>query len=187
MYYRREIEEITRELSARGDRALRLIGIDGPGAAGKSTLAGELGAALGASVIAADDFYLPPARRPERVADHYDWRRLEQQVLLPVRTGRPVHYQRYDWPRDALAEWHEVPAGRPVIVEGVYVLRPGVRTYFTYSIWVDAPHAVRLRRGLERDGVDAGAQWEVWMRSEDEYIRTVGPAQTANRRVTGAR
>jgi uridine kinase len=186
MYYEREVEEIARGISARVGRAERLIGIDGPGAAGKSTLAGELGAVLGAGVIAADDFYLPTARRPERIPDHFDRRRLEQEVLLPVVTGRPVRYQRYDWAQDALAEWHDVPAGRPVIVEGVYVLRPGVRTYFTYTIWVDAPCDVRLRRGLERDGAGARAQWDVWMRSEDEYIRHVGPAQVADRRVPGS-
>jgi uridine kinase len=187
MYYEREIEEIARDLSARGGHAEHLIGIDGPGAAGKSTLAGELGGVLGAHVVAADDFYLPTARRPERLADHYDWRRLEQEVLLPVLTDRPVRYRRYDWTRDALAEWHAVPAGRPVIVEGVYVLRPGLRPYFTYTIWVDTPREVRLRRGLERDGADARAQWDAWMHSEDEYVRDVDPAQTADRRVAGAR
>jgi uridine kinase len=167
--------------SARTVRALRLIGLDGPGAAGKSTLAGELGAVVGASVIATDDFYLPAARRPDPIADHYDWRRLEQEVFLSVLMGRPARYRRYDWTQDALAEWHNVPAERPGIVEGVYVLRPGVRAYLTYSIWVGAPHEVRLRRGLERDGVGARARWEAWMRSEDEYVRHVGPAQIAAR------
>jgi uridine kinase len=108
-------------------------------------------------------------------------------VFLPVLTGRPVRYQRYDWTQDALAEWHDMPAERPVIVEGVYVLRPGVRTYFTYTIWVDAPRDVRLRRGLDRDGAAARAQWDVWMRSEDEYIHHMDPAGTADRRVAGSR
>jgi uridine kinase len=186
MYYEREIEEITRELSARGDRARRLIGIDGPQAAGKSTLAGELAAALGASVIAADDFSLSVARRPERIADHYDWRRLEQEVFLPVLTGQPVCCQRYDSTDDTLREWHDVDAGRSVIVEGVYVLRPGVRTYFTYCIWVDAPHHVRRRRGQGRESAAAYAQWDVRDRSEDEYIRHVDPGRTVDRPVGGA-
>ena len=46
-----------------------LVAIDGRCAAGKTTLAGELQAALGCNVVHMDDFYLPFSRRTaERMA-----------------------------------------------------------------------------------------------------------------------
>jgi uridine kinase len=163
--YGREIQEIVRDLAARGDGARRLIGIDGPGAPGRRTLATELAGALGGTLVGVDDFSLPPARRSRGIADHYDWRRLEHRLLLPVAAGRATLYQRYDRAGDALDDWHDVPAGRPVIVEGPYVLRPGVRTYFTYRIWVEAPREARLPR-------------------DEAYAQRVRPAESANRCVT---
>jgi len=57
----------------------------------------------------------------------------------------------------------------------------------TGHLWIDAPHDVRLRRGLERDGAAARTQWDAWMCSEDDYVRYVRPAQTADRRIAGGR
>jgi uridine kinase len=184
--YEREVASIVGELGGGKPLAELLIGIDGPGGAGKSTLARELAARIDASIIQADDFYRPGRdRRAETgIGEAYDWRRLQDQVLEPLKSGQPARYQRYDWQEDALAEWHDVPSG-PLIVEGIYVLRTELRPYFDYSIWVEAPSGQRLRRGLARDGSGARRQWDEWMELEDEYVRRQRPDQYANRRVSG--
>src|SRR5579859_161777 len=117
---------VNRCLSA---NSLFIVGIDGCGGAGKSRLATEVRAALAGrgrdiSVVHMDDFYLPSVLRNEALAldaigSAFDWRRLRDEVLAPLTAGQPARYQRYDWPSDALAEWHDVPHGL-VIVEGVY-------------------------------------------------------------------
>jgi uridine kinase len=185
--YERDVTSIVNELGDRQPLDELLIGIDGPGGSGKSTLARELAARIDASTVQGDDFYRP--RRDRRAAsgtgETFDWRRVQKEVLEPLKSGRPAHYQRYDWGRDALAEWREVAPGR-VIVEGICILRTELRSYFDYSIWVEAPSHQRLQRGLARDGAEAHQQWNEWMELEDTYVRAQRPEQHADRVVNGA-
>jgi uridine kinase len=158
---------------------LRLIGIDGCGGAGKSTLAGSLGAA---AVVALDDFYVGSGFVP----DALDWRRLRAEVLVPLRAGRTARYRRFDWDAGALAEWHAVRPSGLVVVEGVTVLRRELRDLFDHRIWVEAPRALRLARGVERDGEDARGRWErEWMPAEDAYVADHRPQDAADETVSG--
>ena len=174
---------------ARASATAPLIGVDGPGGSGKTTLARELGGTLGASIVAVDDFYRPLAERGRdcEIGGEYDWRRLEVQVLIPLRQERPARYQRYDWSTDQLRGWAEVPATKPIVVEGVYALRNELVDYYDYRVWVAASRATRLRRGLARDGQEARERWLDWMRREGAYVATHRPDERADRRVDGNR
>jgi uridine kinase len=153
-----------------------LVGIDGPGASGKSTLAGLLADHLAhAVVVHADDFYLPTTIRHSREGEAgalFDLPRLAQQLVIPATSsGLALRYQRYDWDRDSLVEWIDVPPGVPVVVEGVYCLQRQMRAMYTYTVFCRAEAAIRLRRGLARDGEEARAMWvEEWMPAEDRYV-----------------
>jgi uridine kinase len=59
-----------------------------------------------------------------------------------------------------------VPAAPVVIIEGVSSARREVAPHLALAIWVHAPRAVRLPRGLERDGEAARPAWERWMAEE---------------------
>ncbi|MFE9576278.1 uridine kinase [Nocardia sp. NPDC006044] len=98
------------------------------------------------------------------------WPRLETEVLEPL--GRDTHarYRRYDWDLRALAEWHEIVPGGVVILEGVSSSRAAVRSRLSLAIWVDTSRALRLTRGLERDGAAALPLWEQWMADEDTHF-----------------
>jgi uridine kinase len=186
-----------RDLSAvaAAARALRrpgktlVVGIDGPGGAGKSTLARRLGDHLApATIVAMDDFYRPGADRadragapaPRQIAADFDWQRLLHQVLRPLRYGS-ARYQRYDWAADRLAEWHDVPGGGTVLVEGVYALKRELREHYDYRLWVTASDAVRLERGVARDGEAARATWLTgWMPAEDAYALSERPVCAAD-------
>jgi uridine kinase len=144
----------------------RLIAVDGPGGAGKTTFAGELAAALGGPpVVHSDDFYLPMDGDPLRW-----WRPFAEQVLAPLRAGRPGRFRRYDWHTGRDAEDIVVPPAPVVLVEGVgSAWRPAV-PHLSLAVWVDAPLDVRVARTARRDGPEAASLWTAWRASETEHF-----------------
>lgn len=172
-----------------------LIGIDGCGGSGKSTLAKVIASNCTQCVIVhMDDFYLPsqqiikekPQNKP--IGADYDWERMRDQVLVPLHNDREGLYQRYDWDNDQLEEWHTVPVGGVVIVEGVYSTRNELKNDYDLKIWVDCPRKTRLARGLERDGEAARERWENdWMISEDVYVKEQQPEKRADILIDGTK
>lgn len=157
------------------------IGVDGRGAAGKSTFAARLAAESGrVHVVHVDDFAGP--RVPT-----WDHDRFERQVAAPLRDGRPARYQRWDWELDEAAEWHDIAAGSVVVVEGVSATRADVSVPWAVRVWVDAPRAVRLRRALDRDGASMMGRWlDDWMPSEEAYIACEHPQRSADIWIDGS-
>ncbi len=153
---------------------VRLVAIDGPGGAGKSTFAQRLSHAAGnapvvhaagnAPVVHTDDF----AGADSSIEW---WPRLLDQVINPLAKNQPAHYQRYDWRSESLAEWHTVEPTAIVIIEGVSAGRSEWAEHLSFVIWIETPREERLRRGLERDGHDALSDWETWMAAEDVHFQ----------------
>jgi cytidylate kinase len=138
----------------------RVVAIDGPGGAGKSTLASQVAVALDAQVICTDDF-----ATWEQPLEW--WARLIEQVLRPLSNNQPGRYQRSDWSTRQLAEWHDVPVAPSLVLEGVSSSRAAFASYLAFRVWVRTPREERLRRGLERDGHGARDLWREWMARED--------------------
>ena len=157
----------------------KIIAIDGPGGAGKSSFAEQLSQKLGnAPILHTDDF--ASWENPLNW-----WPRLLEQVLEPLSRNERAGYQRYDWVTKRLAEWHEIQPARYLLLEGVSSSREAFRPYIALSIWIETPGQERLRRGLERDGEAARPQWEEWMGREDEYIERELPEQKADLVING--
>lgn len=145
--------------------ATKIIAIDGPGGAGKTTLAARLAEELGgAQVLHTDDFA------------SWDnplgwWPRLIDEALEPLSRNESARFKRTDWENGDRELWGEVEPAEFVILEGVSASRQAFQPFLTYSIWIETPRELRLKRGLERDGEEARAQWEQWMAEEDnKYI-----------------
>jgi uridine kinase len=188
---------VSRLQAATASRSTVLVGVDGQGAAGKTLWAEGLAEALrsigqAAAIIHFDDFFLPSAERPHGtpearpIGGDFDWRRLRDEVLLPLRESRVASYGRYDWTSDALAETHQVPAHGVVIVEGVYCIRRELADLYDVRVWVECPHDVRLARGILRDGEAARSRWELdWMPCEERYVHEHNPGEAAHYVVSG--
>ena len=164
-----------------------LIGIDGCGGAGKSTLAESFKAVdpSKVTVIHMDDFYKPSMHREligeTVIGGNWDCHRVKEQALLPLSKNMHTRYQRYDWDTDKLSEWHDVSAGGVVIMEGCYSLIEDLRNYYDFTIWMDTPRDVRLSRGIERDGEEKRGLWEdLWMPAEKLYIKTQNPMENVD-------
>ena len=165
-----------------------LVGIDGPGGAGKSVLSASIARKDSCiSVVPIDDFYVPRDNRVGgRDAVLTPWKNMEvsrllREVLQPLNAGNEGSYRRYDWGSDALAERRVVPVDGTVLVEGVYALMPPLKDYYHLRMWIDCPRELRLARGLARDGQDALARWrDQWMPAEDRYASIQRPKDGAD-------
>lgn len=179
MNHQRSIIQAIQTAQTPDGMTTRIIAVDGPGGAGKSSFAEQLAQNLGnAPIIHTDDFasWDNPLNW---------WPRLIEQVLEPLSHNETARYQRYDWSTKHLAEWHEIQPAAYLILEGVSSSREAFRPYIIYSIWIETPRQERLRRGLERDGETALPLWEEWMASEDEYIEREHPEQKADLIING--
>ncbi|WP_020373379.1 uridine kinase family protein [Sulfobacillus thermosulfidooxidans] len=113
----------------------------------------------------------------------FDWKRLLEQVLAPLNRNETGRYQRYDWEADNLAEWHDVPAGGIVIVEGCFSVRNELMSFYDARFWVHSPTQVCLERVIQREKNGAGNRqaWENQYRPEEEkYINVQRPHRNAD-------
>ena len=158
--------------------ALRIVAVDGPGGAGKSAAAERLATALGgAQIVHTDDF--------ASWDDPVDWwPRLVTDVLEPLARGEAARFRPTSWSGEARA-MVEIRPGGVVVLEGVTASREAFRPFLAFAIWIETPRAVRLLRGLERDGEEARGLWERWMAAEDEYVERERPAERADLVVSG--
>jgi uridine kinase len=170
-----------------------LVGIDGCGGSGKSTIASKVkGNNSDITIVHMDDFYRPsseiikdqPTIKP--VGADFNWQRLLNQVIEPLTQDKEGFYQRYDWETDSLAEWYTISFGGIVVIEGVYSIRKELADKYDFKIWVDCPREIRLSRGLERDGENARDLWvNNWMISEDIYVEEHKPFERADLIING--
>ena len=159
----------------------RIVAIDGLGGSGKSSFARHLARALGdAPIVQTDDF-----ATWDNPIDW--WPQLLERVLVPFSRGEPARYERSHWGGERNGERVEIEPAELLILEGVTASREAFAPYVTYSIWVEAPAELRLRRGLDRDGPEALEQWRAWMAEEDEYVEREKPDERADLVVEGDR
>lgn len=182
--YDRLLEQVLAAPPQLGD--IRLICVDGPAGSGKTTVAERFAKAaeargLRVQVVHMDDLY-----------DGWDGAErgfgiLRDHVLTRLANGLEGRYRRYDWIAGAYAEVHLVPATVEVlIVEGVTSADRGAEPWPSLRIWVETDNALRLERGIERDGEGMRDRWLEWMRWERDHFAAERTRDRADLIVDGA-
>lgn len=176
-----QVQELVNVLPALGTDDVLLVGIDGCGGAGKSTLAEELAAEQeNTQVVHIDDFYEPKDERVKvtentHVHINFEFERLKQQVLELLEHGEPATYQ-----TTAGATRHVEPGGY-IIVEGLGTLGTELRNHFGFKVWIDASEAVRRQGGAERDSEDWTNIWDTeYLPQDARYVQEQAPQQAAD-------
>lgn len=147
-----------------------LVAIDGLDGAGKTVLAEELVelAAEGPSgsgddrpvaSMSIDGFHHPRAVRYARgrgpdsfFHDSYDYGAFVRSVVTPFRDGAPIVPAAWDVEADVpAAPARLVPPPRCVLlVEGIFLHRPELRTHWDASVWLEVPFEISVPRGNVR-------------------------------------
>jgi uridine kinase len=142
----------------------RVVAIDGRSGAGKTRLAAELSAELGAGVVSLEDLY-------------GGWDGLEHgigvlvsEVLEPLAAGRAARVPRYDWVARAWAEPAVLEPPEVLIVEGAGAAARRAAVFESLLVWLQAPAAVRKQRALARDGETFAPYWDMWAAQEDAML-----------------
>ena len=163
----------------------RLVCIDGPAGSGKTTFADRLAAAAGSrghsvEIVHMDDVFAGWGG----LADAGD--RVLSQVVRPLARGKAAAYLRFDWDRDQYGDAVTVQPADLLIIEGVGSGDPGFADLVGVLVWVEVPAALRLERGLARDGAALQDHWRTWMVEEERLHARDRTAQRADVLVDGA-
>jgi uridine kinase len=180
------------------------VAIDGPDAAGKTTLADELAEAVRASGrpalrVSVDDFHRPRAERHRRgplspegyVRDCFDFPALRRLVLDPLGPGGDGRF------RPALRdlrteELHDGPArlappGAVLVVDGVFLQSAELAGCWELSVYLAVRPEETLRRALVRDVEVFGSSDVVreryqrrYLPGQQRYRDAVDPVRTAD-------
>jgi uridine kinase len=180
------------------------VAIDGPDAAGKTTLAGELAstlAALGRPVVrvSADGFHRPPAERRRRGSlspegyfhDAFDHDAMRRLALDPLGPGGDGRYRPavFDLDADAALDGpaEEAPPGAVLLVDGVFLLREELLPCWELGIRLEVSPGESLRRALVRDVARFGSQAAVrerygcrYLPGQELYRAAARPAEVAD-------
>lgn len=115
------------------------------------------------------------------------WPRFDAEVLTPLARGQDARYQVRDWIHDefgtSLRGWKTCRAAPVVIIEGVSSTRRAAGDRLAYRIWVEAAPALRLARGLARDGPDHLDVWRNWLAMEAAFFAADATRDRADLRI----
>ncbi len=161
--------------AADATRGFVLVGIGGHGGAGKTTLAHAIPAA---QVVSTDEFW---------DGEEFELTRLRREVVDVLLDGGAPRYHRFDWAAQAPGGVRGIEPAGVIVIEGVCALHRMFREAYDVRLWVDAPRALRIERGVARDGEAARARWEqVWVPAEDRYVSEDDPVACAHLVVDGS-
>ncbi|KAB1922271.1 uridylate kinase [Micromonospora noduli] len=179
------------------------VAVDGPPAAGKTTLADELAVVLreqGRHVIRAtiDDFLFPRAQRYPRgeysaegcYHDTHDYDALNRVLLDPLGPGGDRRFQPAVYDRTADAALSPpvtaAPADAVLVFDGVFLLRPELIDRWDLRIFVSTALERTVERAVIREcrvstRADIERRWrERYIPSQQLYFATARPTQYAD-------
>lgn len=163
-----------------------IVAIDGKCTSGKTTLASKLAEIYDCNVFHMDDFFLRTEQRtPDRFAEvggNVDYERFQEEVLLPLKSGKAFSYCAFDCSTFTLAAPVAVAPKRLNIIEGTYSHHPYFGNPYDLKILLTVDEETQRKRVLERPAFLHKRFFEEWIPMENRYFD--GFAISANSHIT---
>lgn len=196
----RQVNEAIRSLVA-GQASPIVVALDGGSGAGKSTLASSIQSQFDVALVPLDDFFsasIPDSRWDEftveeRLNHVFDWQRVRDSALEPLRGGRPAGWYAFDFASGVqpdgtyrmLADPVEKPPARVILLEGAYSAHPILADLVDLAILIDAPMETRHKRLASREEKNFLRRWhQRWDPVENYYFTYVRPRSSFDLVVT---
>ena len=159
-----------------------VVAIDGKCTAGKTTLATILEKEYDCNVFHMDDFFLRPEQRTaERYAQpggNVDYERFQEEVLLPMKTGKAFSYRPFSCRTFTLSEPVAVTPRQLNIVEGTYCLHPYFGDAYDWKLFLSVDADLQRERVYQRPQHLQVRFFSDWIPMEKLYFDFYGiPAQ----------
>ena len=171
-----EVQELERKRKKKMGAVSQLLSHDNSyGSGGKTTLGELLQNVYGCPVFHMDDFFLRPEQRTEarfaQPGGNVDRERFLEEVLIPLREGRPVDYRRFDCATFTIAPPQRIKAGTLNIVEGAYSMHPDLAPYYDLSVFLPISAEKQRERILKRNAPAHAKQFfDRWIPFEQRYF-----------------
>jgi uridine kinase len=179
-------------MSRRPSHVLR-VAVDGPDAAGKTTLAAELAQALAGAretiLASVDGFHRPRQLRLRYYEDAFDYPAVRTSLLEPLGPEGDRCYRTavFDYRTDSVVDEpvRQAANGAVLLFDGVFLLRPELRGFWDLSIFLDVSPEETLRRALVRDaelfGDAVRARYRLrYLPAQRHYRAAAEPAERAD-------
>lgn len=125
----------------------------------------------------------------ERASEVIDWRRVRNDALEPLLSGRPASWHPIDFAPGVgavgfLDETVTVKPASTIVLEGAYSSRPELADLIDLFVLVECRDDVRRRRLIERKGETFMRTWHaLWDPAEDHCFTKVRPPEAFDLRV----
>ena len=151
-----------------------IVAIDGKCTSGKTTLASKLAEIYNCNVFHMDDFFLRAEQRtPERFAEvggNVDYERFQEEVLLPLKSGKAFSYRPFDCSTFTLAAPVAVTPKKLNIVEGTYSHHPYFGNPYDLKILLTVDEETQRQRILKRPAFLHKRFFDEWIPMENHYF-----------------
>lgn len=159
-----------------------IIGIDGPAAAGKSTLAYKLQEEFNGTVFHMDDYFLTDDLRTEERLNtpggNVDYERMHKEIFLHLSEDK-ITYNKYNCRTKHFEEESET-LQNVIIIEGVYSHRPELKHYYDVSVFLDIEEEEQLKRLEKRNAMLVNRFKSEWLPMENKYFEVYNVKKIAD-------
>lgn len=138
----------------------RLVCVDGPAGAGKTTLADAVAALVPGAVVLHTDALLEGWRGLPGLPATID------ALLAPLAAGEATTWREWDWTDSRWGVTHVLAPAPLLVLEGVGSAPARCAGLVTALVWVETPRETRVQRWWERDGDAMRPYWDDWFADE---------------------